>query len=153
MREESDARTEGSHRPAPAYACTYWPWLALSIFTYGVAICFCGVTVPINRHGFAIRFYTFYSLPQARALKLPLIQQVCVLGDKTSSFLFCSCPPSSSNPSSASNQNSSTTPILLSIPPQRRLRRDWDARRDLYLSTGGRRGASSLLILACALLC
>ena len=66
MREESDARTEGAEMTtsppsssvllAPAYACTYRPWLALSICTYGVAICSCGVTVPINRHGFAIRF-------------------------------------------------------------------------------------------------
>ena len=47
-----------------------------------------------------------------------------VLGDKTSSFLFCPCPPSSSNPSSSSNPI--TTPSS-SIPPQRRLRRDWEA--------------------------
>ena len=64
-----------------------------------------------------------------------------VLGDKTSSFLFSSCPPSSSNPSSSSsNPNPSTTNTTptSSIPPQRRPRRDWEARRDLYLSTGGR---------------
>ena len=58
-----------------------------------------------------------------------------VLGDKTSSFLFSSSPPSS-NPSSSSNTNPSTT--TPSIPPQRRPRRDWEAQRDLYLSTGGR---------------
>ena len=62
-----------------------------------------------------------------------------VLGDKTSSLLFWSYPPSSSNPSSSSpNTNSSTAPS--SISPQRRPRRDWEARRDLYLSTGGRGG-------------
>jgi len=64
-----------------------------------------------------------------------------VLGDRTSSFLFCSCPPSSSNPSSSSsNSNSSTTTNTTpsSAPPQRRPRRDWEAQRDLYLSTGGR---------------
>ena len=63
-----------------------------------------------------------------------------VLGDKTSSFLFSSCPPSSYNPSSSSNTNpSTTTPTSSSsIPLQRKPRRDWEARRDLYLSTGGR---------------
>ncbi|KIJ97341.1 hypothetical protein K443DRAFT_681613 [Laccaria amethystina LaAM-08-1] len=62
-----------------------------------------------------------------------------VLGDKTSSFLFCSGPPSSSDPSPSSNPTSSTTtPSSASTPPQRRPRRDWEARRDLYLSTGGR---------------
>ncbi|EDR07322.1 uncharacterized protein LACBIDRAFT_299125 [Laccaria bicolor S238N-H82] len=57
-----------------------------------------------------------------------------VLGDKTSSLLFPSFPPSSSNPSSSSSSNpnySATT------PPPRRPRRDWEARHDLYLSTGG----------------
>ena len=70
---------------------------------------------------------------------ITLLQSVVfrVLGDKTSSFLFSSCPPSSSNPTSSSNPNSST-PTPSSIPPQRRPRRDWEARRDLYLSTGGR---------------
>ena len=64
-----------------------------------------------------------------------------VLGDKTSSFLLCSHPPSSPNPSSSSSDPnpSTTTPTSpSSSPPQRRPRRDWEARRDLYLSTGGR---------------
>ena len=44
----------------------------------------------------------------------------------------------SSNPSSStSNTNSSTTTPSSPIPPQRSPRRDWEARRDLYLSTGG----------------
>ncbi|EDR07290.1 uncharacterized protein LACBIDRAFT_388494 [Laccaria bicolor S238N-H82] len=47
-----------------------------------------------------------------------------VLGDKTPSYLFSS--------SSSFNSNAPTT-----TTPQRRPRRDWEARRDLYLSTGG----------------
>ena len=60
-----------------------------------------------------------------------------VLGDKTSSFLFCSCPPPSSKTSVSSSNPNSSTPSS-SNPPQRRHRRDWEARYDLYLSTGGR---------------
>ena len=69
--------------PAPAYACTYWVQLALSIGTaYRVSVRFYYVTVPFHRHGFSIRFYAFghLSLPQARALhslKLQMIQQDC----------------------------------------------------------------------------
>ena len=55
-----------------------------------------------------------------------------VLGDKTSSFPFFSCPTSSKP-----NSSTATTPTS-SIHPQRRPRRDWEAQRDLYLSTGGR---------------
>ena len=79
-----------------------------------------------------------------------------VLGDKMSSFLFCSCPPSSSNPSSStSNPNSSTTnpSYSSSSPPQRRPRRDWEAQCDLYLSRGGRGSYLILLALAFALIC
>ena len=61
-----------------------------------------------------------------------------VLGDKTSSLLFSSYPPSSSNPSFSSSNPISSTTTQPSIPPKRRPRRDWEARRDLYLSTGGR---------------
>ena len=46
-----------------------------------------------------------------------------VLGDKMSSFFFCSCPPTFSNPSSSSNPNSSTTtplhPLLLDPPSKK----------------------------------
>ena len=61
---------------------------------------------------------------------------VCRLScvDKTSSFLFCSCPPSSPNPNS-----STTNPTPSSIPPQGR------PRRDLYLSAG-ERGCHLLLV-------
>jgi hypothetical protein len=46
--------------PAPAYARSYWPWLALFIdTTCGVSVRFYCVTIPINRHWFAIRFYAF----------------------------------------------------------------------------------------------
>ena len=71
---------------------------------------------------------------------ITLLQSVVsrVLGDKTSSFLFSPCPPSASNSSSSSNPNSSATTPSSSMLPQRRPRRDWEARRDLYLSTGGR---------------
>ena len=61
-----------------------------------------------------------------------------VLGDKTSSFLFSPCPPSSSNPGPSSSNPNSSSPSSSSAPPQRRPRRDWEARRDLYLSTSGR---------------
>ena len=44
-----------AHRPTKLISCFTRP----SICTYGVAICFCGVTVPINRNGFAVRFYAF----------------------------------------------------------------------------------------------
>ena len=61
-----------------------------------------------------------------------------VLGDKTSSFLFSPSPLSSSNPGPSSSNPNSSSPSSSSAPPQRRPRRDWEARRDLYLSTGGR---------------
>jgi len=80
------------------------------------------------------------SAPGSNSWPIALLRSVVfrVLGDRTSSFLFCSCPPSS-NPSSSSNPDpSTTTPSPSSAPPQRRPRRDWEARRDLYLSTGGR---------------
>ena len=64
----------------------------------------------------------------------------CVLGDTTPLFLLCSGPPSSPNPNS-----STTNPTPYSIPPQGRPRRDWDARRDLYLSAG-ERGCHLLLV-------
>jgi len=81
------------------------------------------------------------SAPGSNSWPISLLRSVVfrVLGDRTPSFLFCSCPPSSNPSSSSSNSNSSTsTPSPSSIPPQRRPRRDWEARRDLYLSTGGR---------------
>ena len=75
-----------------------------------------------------------------------------VLGDKTSSFLFCSHPSSSNASPFPSNLDSSiTTPTTptSSIPPQRRPRRDWKAQRNLYFSTGGRGVTSYSWALAC----
>jgi len=40
-----------------------------------------------------------------------------VLGNKMSSFFFCSCPPTFSNSSSSSNPNSSTTTPFHPLPP------------------------------------
>ena len=42
-----------------AYACTYRPWLALSICTYRVSVWFYRVLIPINRHPFSICFSSF----------------------------------------------------------------------------------------------
>ena len=81
-----------------------------------------------------------------------------VSGDKASSFLFFSCPPPSSKPSSSSNleflhcHHLPLTPSFSS--PQRRP--DMTGKTDtiyIYLSTGGRGSTSSLLTLACVLLC
>jgi len=75
------------------------------------------------------------SAPGSNSWPVTLLRSVVprVLGDRTSSFLFCSCPSSSSNTSSSLNPNSSTIAPLSSssIPLQRR------PRRDPYLSTGG----------------
>ena len=93
------------------------------------------------------------SSPGTNSWPITLLRSVVfrVLGNKTSSFLFCSYPPSS-YPSSSSNPNSFTnTPSPSSSLPQRGPRCHWEARRDLYLSTDGQ--GSYLVLVGIGVCC